>query len=65
MTLNHPTLQIYICDYTEGRLSEDVRPLFEAFLAQHPDVSTFVDKAMNGRQMVCRLRSQLRTPKDV
>ena len=65
MTLNHPTLQIYICDYTEGRLSEDVRPLFEAFLSQHPDVSTFVDKAVKGRQALCRLRSELRTSGDV
>jgi hypothetical protein len=65
MTLNHPTLQIYICDYTEGRLSEDVRPLFEAFLSQHPELSTFVDKAIRGRQELCRLRSQLRKSTDV
>lgn len=62
MTLSHPQLHIYICDYTEGRLSDEIRPLFEAFIAQHPEVSTFVDKAMKGRRMMERFRSGLRKP---
>jgi hypothetical protein len=61
MTLSHPQLHIYICDYTEGRLSDEIRPLFEAFLAQHPDVSTFVDKAVKGRELLHRFGTRLRT----
>lgn len=62
MTLRHPQLHIYICDHAEGRLSEEIRPLFEAFLRQHPYVSSFVDKAMKGRELLTRYRAVLKTP---
>lgn len=52
MNLRHPQLQVYLCDYTDGRMTDEVRTIFESYLRLHPDVAEYARKAIQGRQIL-------------
>lgn len=59
MDMSNDQLQIYVADFTEGTMSNDLVPIFEQFLQMNPDIEAFVARARHGHAWLKRYRRDL------
>lgn len=59
MDMSNDQLQIYVADYTEGTMSNDLVPIFEQFLRMNPEIEAFVARACKGHTWLKRYRRDL------